>query len=81
MYDHTAERVAYLMHAERLAQAPRKRLAAEAEAANRMSAEQVTRILLIVRSPWAIIYCGTKNSSADDCGAGTARLKLYNCNR
>jgi hypothetical protein len=35
MYDHTAERVAYLMHAERLAQATRKRLAAEAEAANR----------------------------------------------
>ena len=35
MYDHTAERVAYLMHAERLAQVPRKRLAAEAEAANR----------------------------------------------
>ena len=35
MYDHTAERVAYLMHAERLAQVPQKRLAAEAEAANR----------------------------------------------
>jgi hypothetical protein len=35
MYDHTAERIAYLMHAERLAQMPRKRLAAEAEAANR----------------------------------------------
>ena len=38
MYDHTAERVAYLMHAERLAQASRKRLAAEAEAANRRPA-------------------------------------------
>jgi hypothetical protein len=35
MYDHTAERVAYVMHEERLAQASRKRLAAEAEAANR----------------------------------------------
>ena len=35
MYDYTAERVAYLMHAERLAQLPRKLLAAEAEAANR----------------------------------------------
>jgi hypothetical protein len=36
MYNYyTAERVAYLMHAERLAQASRKRLVAEAEAANR----------------------------------------------
>ena len=35
MYDHTAERVAYVMHEERLAQASRKRLAAEAEAAHR----------------------------------------------
>jgi hypothetical protein len=33
MYDYTAERVAYLMHEERLAQLPRKRLAAEAAAA------------------------------------------------
>ncbi len=35
MYDHTAERVAYLRHAERLAQLPRKRLAAEAAAAKK----------------------------------------------
>jgi hypothetical protein len=40
MYDHTAERVAYLMHEERLAQLPRKRLVAEAAAAKKGRAPQ-----------------------------------------